>query len=132
VGNSIIPGGSETVLVVEDEDAVLRLIQGLLGGRGYTVLGAATAGEAIATCDTTPGPIDLLLVDLNLPDMDGQELAERLRVRRPEMKLLYMSGHGDRAMELGILPYGRLFLPKPFTLYELAWRVREVLDADAT
>jgi two-component system, cell cycle sensor histidine kinase and response regulator CckA len=128
---SILPGGTETVLVVDDEAPVVRLIRAFLEGRGYTILGAASAAEAIEVCERA-GPIDLLLVDLNLPDMGGQELADRLRAGREEMKLLYMSGEDERAVELGILPHGRLFLPKPFTSYELAWRVREVLDAAVT
>jgi CheY-like chemotaxis protein len=130
VVNGIVPGGSETLLVVEDEGAVLRLIGSFLEGRGYSVVGAATAAEAIEVCERS-GPVDLLLVDLNLPDMTGPELARRLAARQEELKLIYMSGDGDRAVELGMAPHTRLFLSKPFTAYELAWRVREVLDAAA-
>jgi CheY-like chemotaxis protein len=127
---SIIPSGTETVLVVEDEEAIRRLIGRLLAARGYTVLEAPTGEEAIAVCDEHEGKIDLLLTDLELPEMSGRELAQRLRAIRGDMKLLYMSGHAARAIEdYGIFPEGKLFLPKPFTNYELAWRVREVLDA---
>lgn len=130
-GSSIIPGGTETVLVVEDDPAVRRLIQELLGRRGYTVLTAGTGAEAIRACGENA--VDLLLVDLNLPDIGGRELAQQLSDAHENLRLLYISGQGERAIEdLGIFPHGRLFLPKPFTPYELAWRVREVLDAAAT
>jgi two-component system, cell cycle sensor histidine kinase and response regulator CckA len=130
VANGIVPGGSETVLVVEDESAILRLISAFLEGRGYRVVRATTAAEAIEALERT-GPVDLLLVDLHLPDMAGTELAERLAERQGELKLLYISGDGEHALDLGMAPYERLFLSKPFSQYELAWRVREVLDAAA-
>lgn len=121
--------GSETVLVVEDEPAVRGLIESMLELSGYRVLVAANAGEAIAISQTYERSIHLLLTDLEMPDMHGRELAQRLRAERPEMRLLYMSGHNDvEVAGYGVLASGTLFLPKPFTVAALTTRVREVLD----
>ena len=123
------PTGTETVLVVEDEDSVRRLITSILELHGYRVLSAGTAGEATQISVGHDGGIDLLLTDLDIPDLTGRELAQRLRATRPEMMLLYISGRPDDDIaDYGVLPSGNLFLHKPFTPYGLAWRVREVLD----
>jgi two-component system cell cycle sensor histidine kinase/response regulator CckA len=121
--------GAETILVVEDEEPVRRLIQMVLEDAGYSVLAVEQGGEALALSEDADRRIDLLVADLNLPDMSGRELAQRVRVNRPEMKLLYMSGYGDTAVtEWGIVPAGMLFLPKPFSPSVLAAKVRELLD----
>jgi two-component system, cell cycle sensor histidine kinase and response regulator CckA len=123
------PQGTQTILVVEDEEPVRRLIEMVLEDSGYSVLAVEHGAEAIALSENADQPIDLLVADLNLPDMNGRELAQRVRVNRPEMKLLYMSGYGDTAIsELGIVPDGMLFLPKPFSPSVLAAKVRELLD----
>jgi two-component system, cell cycle sensor histidine kinase and response regulator CckA len=120
---------AETILVVEDEEPVRKLIQMVLERDGYSVLAVEQAGEAIALSEDAERHIDLLLADLNLPDMSGRELAQRVRIHRPEMKLLYMSGYGDSAVaEWGIVPQGTIFLAKPFTPSVLAAKVRELLD----
>jgi two-component system cell cycle sensor histidine kinase/response regulator CckA len=118
-----------TILVVEDEEPVRRLIQMVLEDAGYSVLAVEHGAEAIALSEDAGQHIDLLVADINLPDMNGRELAQRVRVDRPEMKLLYMSGYGDSAVaEWGIVPEGMLFLPKPFSPSVLATKVRELLD----
>jgi DNA-binding response OmpR family regulator len=121
--------GFETVLVVEDEEAVRGLVESVLGLHGYRLLLAANAGEALATSEQFGGKIDLLLTDIQMPDMSGRELAQRLRSSRSDMRLLYMSGQNDADVaEYGVLASGTLFLSKPFTIAELAKRVRAVLD----
>jgi DNA-binding response OmpR family regulator len=123
------PGGSETILVAEDELAVRRLICGTLELNGYRALPAEDGRDAIAQSEAFPGEIHLLLTDIDIPDMSGRELAQRLRAMRPNMRLLYTSGRDPgELLSFGVLPLGTLFLPKPFTPYGLAWRVREILD----
>jgi two-component system, cell cycle sensor histidine kinase and response regulator CckA len=120
---------AETILVVEDEEPVRKLVQMVLERDGYSVLAVEDGGEAIALTEDADRHIDLLVADLNLPDMSGRELAKRVRINRPEMKLLYMSGYGDMAVaEWGIVPEGTIFLAKPFTPAVLATKVRELLD----
>jgi two-component system cell cycle sensor histidine kinase/response regulator CckA len=120
---------AQTILVVEDEESVRKLIQMVLERDGYSVLAVEQGGEAIALSEDADRHIDLLVADLNLPDMSGRELAQRVRINRPEMKLLYMSGYGDSAVaEWGIVPQGTIFLAKPFTPSALATKVRELLD----
>jgi two-component system cell cycle sensor histidine kinase/response regulator CckA len=123
------PGGTETILVVEDDATVRRVICGTLELNGYHVLTAEDGRDATAQSATYAGEIHLLLTDLDIPDMSGRELAQHLCSSRPTMRLLYMSGRdaGD-ILSFGVLPLGTLFLPKPFTPYGLAWRVREILD----
>lgn len=123
------PRGSETVLVVEDEDAVRRLIVSVLELSGYTVLAGANAEEAIAVSEAHEGPIHLLLTDIDMPVTTGRQLAQRLGAARAEARILYMSGREDvEVISHGVLPTGTLFLPKPFTPYGLTWKVREILD----
>jgi two-component system cell cycle sensor histidine kinase/response regulator CckA len=124
------PPGDETVLVVEDEESVRRLITSILELNGYTVLAAGNATEAIEIGASHAARIDLLLTDIDMPDIHGRELAQRIRAARVETRLLYMSGRDASDLAgYGIVATGTLFLPKPFTPYGLAWRVREVLDA---
>jgi two-component system cell cycle sensor histidine kinase/response regulator CckA len=124
-----LPGGTETLLVVEDEDVVRDLIANVLQPCGYTILKARDGAEALERSTAYPEPVDLLLTDLVMPDMDGHTLARLLRVHRPRLRVLYMSGHADP--DLGELegPQGEgCFLQKPFTPTSLATRIREVLD----
>jgi CheY-like chemotaxis protein len=124
-------GGSETVLVVEDEAAILRLVQEGLGRLGYRVLAAASPDEAVTLGARHDGPVHLLITDLVMPQMNGRQLAERLAAQRPQIKCLYMSGyaanivagHGDA------LDRGASFIAKPFTLTGLAAKVRQALEA---
>ena len=121
--------GSETVLLVEDEAEVRRLVERLLRMQGYAVIAAASPAEAI-TAARAAGKIDLLVTDVIMPGMNGREMARLLAAERPRMRVLYMSGYTDAAIaQQGILPPGTAFLSKPFTPDVLARKVREVLDA---
>ena len=124
--------GTESVLLVEDEPEVRRLVEKLLGLRGYRVLSAASPAEAIAMARRHEAPIELLLTDVIMPGMNGRELARILAETRPRMRVLYMSGYTDAAIsQQGILAPGTAFLSKPFTPDVLARKVREVLDGPA-
>jgi CheY-like chemotaxis protein len=121
--------GTETVLVVEDEDAVRKLAERILRGAGYTVLTAANGGEALMTCELHEGEIHLVLTDVVLPQMSGKVVAERLGRVRPGIKVLYMSGYsGDEIARQGSLEPGIQLLAKPFSAEALAAKVRELLD----
>ncbi|HPI94189.1 MAG TPA: PAS domain S-box protein [Deltaproteobacteria bacterium] len=121
--------GTETVLIVEDEETVLSLSRSMLERLGYTVLAARKPEEAISLAGEHEGCIDLLLTDVVMPDINGRDLAGRLCSVRPGMKCLYMSGYTANVIaHHGILDHGVHFLPKPFSLRELADKVREVLD----
>jgi CheY-like chemotaxis protein len=124
-----VPGGTETVLIVEDEEAVLDLSKNMLEKLGYRVLAARKSDQAICLVQEHEDNIDLLLTDVVMPDMNGRELAGRLGSVRPGMKYLYMSGYTANVIaHHGILDQGVNFIPKPFTLKELGQKVREALD----
>ncbi|MFS8087219.1 MAG: ATP-binding protein, partial [Acidobacteriota bacterium] len=122
--------GTETVLLVEDEDAVRDLAQEILQSNGYRVLDACNGHEAIRVSEQHSGLIDLMVTDVVMPQIGGRELAERLSGTRPEMRVLYMSGYTDDAIvHHGVLDGRAAFLEKPFTPDALAIKVREVLSA---
>src|SRR6266571_4899733 len=122
-------GGSETILVVEDEEAVRSLSRRALEASGYTVLAAADGPDAVRLLERYRGPIHLVLTDVIMPGMNGRELAQRLVQRRPGLRVLYMSGYpGDAIVHRGALEPGTAFLQKPFMPEDLARKVREVLD----
>jgi CheY-like chemotaxis protein len=124
--------GSETVLLVEDEEAVRELARDILESHGYTVLEATNGGEALLACERHAGPIHLLLTDVVMPRLSGRELAERIGPMRPEMRVMYMSGYTDDAIiRHGVLDADTVLLQKPFTADVLARRVRERLDGAA-
>jgi signal transduction histidine kinase/CheY-like chemotaxis protein len=121
--------GEETVLIVEDEHAVRALAERMLRNAGYRVLVACDGGEALLLCEKHGGEIDLLLTDVVMPQMSGKELADRLAETRPEMKVLYMSGYTDEAIDHhGVLDAETHFIAKPFTVSELTHKVRNTLD----
>jgi CheY-like chemotaxis protein len=123
--------GSETVLLVEDEPEVRRLVEKLLRMQGYAVLSCAGPADAIAAARNASTKLDLLLTDVILPGMNGRELARVLSDARPGLKVLYMSGYTDAAItQQGILDPGTAFLSKPFAPDALARKVREALDAE--
>ena len=120
--------GRETVLLVEDEDAVRRLARLSLERHGYNVLEAAGGEEAILLSETYPGPIDVLVTDVVMAGMHGGEVSERLRASRPTLKVLFMSGYNDDAVvRSGLVDPPTAFLQKPFDSRILATRIREVL-----
>ena len=126
-------GGSETVLVVEDHGEVRRLTQKVLESRGYTVLVSANGPEALRVAAQHAGPIHLLVTDVVMPGMSGRELGLLLAPRRPEMRVLHLSGYPDESIvHHGVLEPGLAFLQKPFTPEGLARKVREVLDSPYT
>ncbi len=131
--HSIIPAfaeltGKETILVVEDEQALLNVVSRILRGYGYSVLSASRGGDALLLCEKYKKPIDLLLVDVVMPRLNGAELAERLLRVHPEMAVLYMSGYSDFTVVRQVMTeHIDRFIPKPFSAQELATKIREVL-----
>lgn len=122
--------GSETVLVVEDEEQVRNLVCSVLRRSGYTVLEAQNGGEGLLVCEKYPSAVQLLLTDVIMPRMNGRELAERLLLVRPQMKVLFVSGYTENIMvENGVLSRDITLLSKPITPESLLRKVREVLDA---
>ncbi|HEY6091803.1 MAG TPA: response regulator [Gemmatimonadales bacterium] len=123
-------GGGGTVLVVEDDDQLRRLTHRALASRGYEVLEADRGSTAIDLARRHKGPLDLLLTDIVMPDMNGRKLADTIRATRPGLRVLYMSGYPDGAIaSQGILESGVAYLAKPFTTDGIIAKVREVLDA---
>jgi len=125
------PHGTETILLVEDEDLVRNLAKNVLLSCGYKVLEAPAGNEAIMLCEYHRGPIHLVLSDMVMPELNGRELVERLRPIRPDMRVLFMTGYteledADESMPVGELP----LIQKPFTPDSLAQRIRRVLDQD--
>jgi PAS domain S-box-containing protein len=124
------PSGSETVLLVEDEEVVRNLVREILERNGYAVLEARNGAEALELGQTCGAPIHLLVTDVVMPKMSGRELAERLVAIHPETRVLYMSGYTDGAIsQQGVLDPQTELLQKPFTFDDLAQKVRQVLDA---
>ena len=122
--------GTETILVVEDEPALLALAQRILKSAGYTLLDAHNGGEALLLAEQHDGPVHLMLTDVVMPGINGRALAAQLATMRPQMRVLYMSGYTDDAiLRHGVLDNVNCFIGKPYTPVELRRRVREVLDA---
>ncbi|HEY3974443.1 MAG TPA: PAS domain S-box protein [Candidatus Sulfotelmatobacter sp.] len=121
-----ILGGTETVLLVEDEESVRQLVRETLTLKGYTVIEAESAEAGIAAASRHQGSIDLVITDVVMPGMGGRELIKQLAESRPESKVLYVSGYTEDAIE-GSIERGAAFLQKPFTLQNLSRKVREVL-----
>jgi signal transduction histidine kinase len=123
------PGGTETLLLVEDEAAVRSSARRLLERHGYTVIEARHGVDALRIIEAGDRPVDLVITDLVMPEMGGRELVERLRTRHPGVKVLFMSGYSERAVTAdGVMPPGTGFVEKPFTIEQLTRRTRELLD----
>jgi DNA-binding NtrC family response regulator len=124
--------GSETILVVEDEEVVRQLICTSLADAGYDVLCAATAAEGLRHGRERKNGIDLLVTDVVMPDMHGPMLAREIAPLQPEMKVLFVSGYSDSDIsDQGVISPGLVVLQKPFTQEILASKVREILDDGA-
>jgi CheY-like chemotaxis protein len=122
-------GGAETILLAEDDEQVQGLARAVLRREGYTVLIAKNGEHALQIVTETDDPIDLLLTDVIMPDMNGRALYERLAAQQPGLKVLYMSGYTDNVIaHHGVLDAGLSFIQKPFNIHSLARKVREVLD----
>jgi CheY-like chemotaxis protein len=128
-GHDGLKHGTETLLIVEDEDALRESIRVFLSGLGYTILTASSGQHALALASKAAQPIHVMLTDVVMPKMSGRELAQILSVVRPEMKTVYMSGYtDDEIMRHGVQEKGMAFLHKPFSLASLANKLRELLD----
>jgi len=126
------PGGTETVLLVEDEPALRVLVEEILTKGGYHVLQNEKPEAALALAASHGGAIDLVLTDVIMPNMSGRQMADALRLGRPGIRVLFMSGYTDDAISHhGILEPGTHFLEKPFTADGLLRKIREVLEAEA-
>ena len=124
-----VPGGNETVLIIEDEEAVRKVASRILKKRGYRVLEASRGDEAIRLYEESKEKIHLVLTDVVLPGMSGPQLIGKLRGIKDDFKVLYMSGYTDDMVVLnGALGKGANFIQKPFTFNLLSRKVREVLD----
>ena len=123
-------GGSETILIAEDEPDLRELTRIFLEGYGYRVLEASSAEKAIQTAETSAEPIHLLLTDVIMPGMSGRQLAEKILKKRPQTKIVYMTGYtDDMVVQHKVLEPGVQLLQKPFTKVELAMKVRSTLDS---
>lgn len=128
----IPPGQGETILLVEDDAAILNLGRKMLETTGYHVLAALTPKEALALADLHAGRIDLLMTDVIMPEMNGRELSEKVAARCPDIGIVYMSGYtANLIAHRGVLEEGVSFIQKPFSRKELAVKVRSVLDGKA-
>ena len=121
--------GTETIMVVEDNEMLREMAAHILERQGYRVLMAANADECLQQIETSDEPLHLLLTDVVLPGMNGRELFGRLSARRPGLKVLYMSGYTDNIiLHHGVLENGIAFIPKPFSVAALTSQIRKVLD----
>jgi CheY-like chemotaxis protein len=123
------PGGSEVVMVVEDDKAVRELTCRVLTQCGYTVIEARNGQQAETMCKDLAGPLQLVITDVVMPDLDGVDLVDRLRKLRPDLPVLYISGYSDRAIvRENVLETEDPFLQKPFSNATLTSMVRSLLD----
>jgi two-component system cell cycle sensor histidine kinase/response regulator CckA len=122
-------GGSETILLVEDQDEIRSLLSLILKREGYVVLAARNGREALLLAQNHPAPIDLMITDIVMPQMSGHELACEMNARRPAMKVLYMSGYADRSREQSKFSGSAYaYLEKPFSPDAMMREVRAILD----
>src|SRR5579872_5975659 len=121
-------GGSETILLVEDEESVRKLVRDTLVNKGYKVIEGENGESGVAAALRHKGKIDLVITDVVTPGMGGREMVKQLALSRPNAKVLYLSGYTEDAIiSDGSIESGTAFLQKPFTLQSLSRKVREVL-----
>ena len=131
IADAPVARGEETVLLAEDEDGVRKLASLILRRRGYAVIEARDGHEALDKMESFEGKIDLLLTDVVMPHMGGRQLYDECHVKRPETRVLFMSGYADSAIvQNGVIDNGTSFIEKPFVPEALLARVREILDDD--
>ena len=127
-----VPAGSETILLVEDDEDVRDFATAVLGADGYVVITASSGAEAIGLADRHAGAIDLIVTDVVMPGMNGRELTDRLKVTRPGMKVLFISGYtADVIVRRGVSDDAVSFLAKPFSKATLAAKVRKILTVES-
>jgi CheY-like chemotaxis protein len=125
--------GTETILIVDDDEQVRQVAVAILRKHGYSVIDAATPGDALLICEQFQGRLDLLVTDVVMPRMSGRQLWERVAPLRPEMKVLFVSGYADDAIvDYGVLSSELAFVQKPLVPALLLTKVRSVLDGDST
>jgi two-component system, cell cycle sensor histidine kinase and response regulator CckA len=124
---------SKTILVVDDNEQALALVKEALGTRGYTVLTANRGAAAVTILDSKKGEaVELVIIDLVMPDVDGAELASKILGQRPDMKILVMSGYADDVVVHGIVESKNVdFLGKPFSIRDLFSRVNVLMTQTA-
>jgi two-component system, cell cycle sensor histidine kinase and response regulator CckA len=121
----------ETILIVEDDPTLLEMVRMMLQQLGYSVIPTVTPREAIRIAEENRSKIHLFITDVIMPEMNGRDLANRLRTIRPSMKHLFMSGYtANVIVHQGVLEKGIHFIQKPFSLRDLAAKVRKVLDGE--
>lgn len=121
----------QTILVLDDEPGILRLVSVMLENRGYRVLSAANGDQALRLCDVNP-QIDLLLTDVVAPGMSGPMIADQIVARRPGIKVLFMSGYdGTHVVQRYVIEQGHALIVKPFTVPDLARKVETLLSEKA-
>ncbi|MCA1792294.1 MAG: response regulator [Desulfobacteraceae bacterium] len=125
----VATGGTETILLVEDEPTILRMTRMMLERKGYSVISAATPAEAVEKAKNHSGAIDLLMSDVVMPEMNGRDLAGQITALYPDIGLLFMSGYtADVIAHQGVLDDGVAFIQKPFSMADMTAKVRELLD----
>jgi nitrogen-specific signal transduction histidine kinase/ActR/RegA family two-component response regulator len=131
-GKKSAAGGTETILLVEDEPSILRMTRMMLERKEYTVLSAATPAEAMEKAKNWSGAIDLLITDVVMPEMNGQDLAKKITDLYPDILCLYMSGYtAEIIANHGVLDAGVAFIQKPFSMAAMTEKIRAVLDGMA-
>ena len=123
-----IDGGTETILLVEDDDAVRVVTRRALENAGYTVLDAVSGHDAIRVAASYAGTIDAIVADVVMPGMSGPACVQRIRARWPDVPVLYISGHSDEVLDEHGVDRTRNFVHKPFTPSDLMRAIRDLLD----
>jgi CheY-like chemotaxis protein len=127
---TLVPGGNETLLIVDDDRSILSLIIDTMQPLGYTIIDATCAEEVLEFLERSDTKFDLLLTDMVMPGMNGRNLAKAVKEKYPETKIVFMSGYtSDMVANQGVLQAGEIFIQKPLSPMNLAGRIRRVLDS---